>query len=216
MKDFDLFSNYLEIKESLGNLIELIDHLPFEEKVDTLNYIKEELHKISPFKQEPVDCVLWVKNELVTANNYNPNNVAPPEMRLLVHSIDHDGYTQPIVTAPFDGKFETVDGFHRGKVGKEVSKVNKRVFGYLPVTQILEKNSDIKDRKAATIRHNRARGKHGVQPTSELVKSLYQDGWDANAIAKELGMELEEILRLLQFMGLPNMFKDVDFSKSWQ
>ena len=216
MKEFDLFSGSQNVSSFVDELIMIIDNLPFEEKIEMINQVKIRLHEISPFKNEPVDCVLWVKNELVKANNYNPNTVAPPEMRLLIHSIDHDGYTQPIVTVPVADNYETIDGFHRGKVGKESSKISKRVHGYLPITRILEKNSDIKDRKAATIRHNRARGKHGVEPTSDLVKSLYQEGWNAQAIAKELGMQAEEVLRLLQFMGLPAMFRDVEFSKSWE
>jgi len=79
------------------NLAE-IAALPIHERIEAINKIKLALHNISPFKREPVDCVLWVRSDWVTANDYNPNAVAPPEMKLLAISIGEDGYTQPIVT----------------------------------------------------------------------------------------------------------------------
>ena len=49
-------------------------------KIETINQIRLALKVHSPFSQEPVDCILWVPNNKVTANDYNPNSVAPPEM----------------------------------------------------------------------------------------------------------------------------------------
>ena len=144
-------------------LIDRISSLSDDEKVDAINSVKLALHEISPFRSEPVDCVLWVKNTSVHANDYNPNSVAPPEMELLRVSIMEDGYTQPIVTFE-DGKDsrEVIDGFHRNRVGKECDDVRKRVRGYLPVVTIREDREDKSNRIASTIRHNRARGKHAV------------------------------------------------------
>lgn len=196
-----------------------IEKLPIEEKIETINLLREELHKVSPFKDEPVDCVLWVKSEQVEGNDYNPNAVAPPEMKLLSISIQEDGYTQPVVVFPDTAEkthYTVVDGYHRTRVGKENAAVRKRVNGYLPVTCIRTSQYDIKDRIAATIRHNRARGVHGVEPMIDIVAKLALDGWSDEQIAKELGMDCDEILRFKQHSGLPEIFKNADFSRAWE
>ena len=105
-------------------LIPELQALPDDERVEVINQIKLAMHDISPLRDEPVDCVLWVDADTVQANNYNPNTVAPPEMRLLELSIAEDGFTQPIVTWAVDGHREVVDGFHRNRVGKESKKVH--------------------------------------------------------------------------------------------
>lgn len=192
-----------------------LENLPTEERVEVINALKVELHKVSPFKNEPVDCVLWVKNDEVVANDYNPNKVAPPEMQLLEVSIDNDGYTQPIVTYPVEGRHEVVDGFHRSRVGKESSVIKKRVHGYLPVVNIRDEQTDKNDRIASTIRHNRARGKHQVDAMSEIVLELKNRNWTNERVARELGMDEDEILRLCQISGLESLFSDADFSKAW-
>lgn len=187
-----------------------------EEKIEAINKIKLALHEISPMKNEPVDCVLWVSNELVEANDYNPNSVAPPEMELLAHSIVEDGYTQPIVTyRRKDSVIEVVDGFHRNRVGKENEDVKERVHGLLPVVTINRWREDKSDRIAATIRHNRARGKHRIDAMAEIVMDLKRRNWSPKKISKELGMDADEVLRLSQITGLAEMFADRDFSEAW-
>ena len=203
----------LEIEQSIVEYLKLLDT---EDKVEAINRLKLAIHSVSPFKSEPVDCVLWVKNSTVHANDYNPNTVAPPEMELLKLSILEDGYTQPIVTYGNAGSTrEVVDGFHRNRVGKECDDVKRRVMGYLPVVTINESRGDKSDRIAATIRHNRARGKHKVEAMSEIVIELKRRNWSDDKIAKHLGMDADEVLRLCQITGLAEMFKDQDFSKSW-
>lgn len=186
-----------------------------DERVDEINRIRELLHEQSPFKDEPVDFVRWVKNADVHANDYNPNSVAPPEMRLLEHSIMKDGYTQPIVTWPNNG-IEVVDGFHRHRVGKESEDVRNRVHGYLPVVQIRPTQEDKNDRMAATIRHNRARGAHKVESMSDIVVELKRRFWSDERIATELGMDADEVLRLQQITGLASVFADENFSEAWE
>lgn len=191
--------------------------LPMDERIAAINAAKLALHQISPFKNEPVDCVLWVKNESVHANDYNPNSVMPPEMELLRVSISEDGYTQPIVTMlEQDQTREVVDGFHRNRVGKECEDIQARVLGYLPVVTINEDRKDKGDRMAATIRHNRARGKHSVVKMSEIVGALIKRNWSYDKISKKLGMEHDEVLRLSQVTGLTELFADKDFSIAWE
>jgi ParB-like chromosome segregation protein Spo0J len=200
----------------ITDLIKKISELPIDEKIQAINEIKIALHEISPFKSEPVDCVLWVKNDLVHSNDYNPNSVAPPEMELLRLSIDADGYTQPIVSMPHDDKYEVVDGFHRHRVGKEIKQITERVHGYLPLVQIRSTQIDKSDRMASTIRHNRARGEHKVDSMAEIVVELKRRFWSDEKIAKELGMEADEVLRLTQVTGLALLFKDQEFSQAWE
>lgn len=201
----------------LQELINKIKDLPLDEKVNAINEIKLALHEISPFNTEPVDCVLWVKNDSVHANDYNPNSVAPPEMELLRLSISNDGYTQPIVSMDNnDGTREVIDGFHRNRVGKECEDIQKRVHGYLPVVTIRESQSDKNNRIASTIRHNRARGKHKVESMSDIVVDLKRRNWSPEKIARELGMDSDEVLRLSQISGLVEMFADKEFSEAWE
>lgn len=186
-----------------------------DELVSEINGLRELIHSFSPFRKEPVDFVKWVKNTDVVANDYNPNKVAPPEMQLLEVSITEDGYTQPIVTFPNSEKFEVVDGFHRNRVGKESNVVKARVNGYLPVVEIRSEKQDKESRIASTIRHNRARGKHQVSAMSEIVIELKNRNWSNSRIARELGMDEDEILRLCQISGLESLFSDKDFSRAW-
>lgn len=204
------------MEDQLKALIEELNGLELPERVEAINRIKEELKKISPFANEPVDSVQWVKEELVIANDYNPNTVAPPEMELLHTSIQEDGYTQPIVVYQHDGIYEVVDGFHRNRVGKEYKDIHDRIHGYLPVTVINDDRHEKADRIASTIRHNRARGKHRVEAMSDIVIELKRRNWSDSKIAKELGMDADEVLRLTQITGLAEMFADKDFSEAWE
>ncbi len=201
--------------EQLREMLAELDTFPLDQRVEIINSLKLELHAVSPFKSEPVDCVLWVRNTTVTANDYNPNTVAPPEMELLKHSIGEDGYTQPIVTWDQVTQREVIDGFHRHRVGKEDSTIQARVHGYLPVVTINAGRQELGDRMASTIRHNRARGKHRIEAMSDIVIELTRRNWSDERIAKNLGMEPDEVLRLKQISGLAEMFADEEFSKSW-
>lgn len=203
------------MKEVL-DFIASLDALPLADKVDAINELRAAIHHVSPFKSEPVDFVRWVKRDDVKANDYNPNAVAPKEMELLRVSIMADGYTQPIVTNNEDGVLETVDGFHRGRVGKECDDVAERVHGYLPTVQIKESQQGKDNRMAATIRHNRARGVHKVDAMSDIVIELKRRFWSDEKIAKELGMEPDEVLRLAQITGLATLFQNHEFTEAWE
>ena len=209
----DLFST--RILSFSSQIFKRLAALPIDEKVRLINEIRAELHKYSPFASEPVDFVRWIPAEEIIANDYNPNAVAPPEMELLKLSILEDGYTQPIVTFKHDEKREVVDGFHRNRVGRECPEIKDRVKGYLPVVTINEGRSDRGDRITSTIRHNRARGKHRVDAMADIVVELKHRNWSDEKIAKNLGMDSDEVLRLCQITGMAGAFGDADFSKSW-
>lgn len=204
------------MKEQLKSLIPNFDSLSIDERIDAINEIKIALHEISPMKNEPVDCVLWVKNEKVRANDYNPNSVAPPEMELLRQSIMEDGYTQPIVSFREDDFITVVDGFHRNRVGKEVEDVKQRVHGRLPVVNINQWKQSKGDRMASTIRHNRARGSHNIELMSTIVTELVEMGKGDAWICKHVGMSIDELLRMKQITGLSSLFQNREFSKSWE
>lgn len=204
------------ITDKFAEICSELSTLPDAERIAVINKVKKILHEHSPFSTEPVDCVIWVPADMVTANDYNPNHVAPPEMRLLQHSIREDGYTQPIVTFVEGEEHVVVDGFHRNRVGKECPDVRERVHGYLPVTVVNADRTDRADRIAATIRHNRARGKHTVDGMSDIVLELSRRNWSDKKIAKELGMEPDEVLRLKQITGLAELFADREFSEAWE
>jgi len=185
-------------------------------RIDAVNQIRVALAEHSPMRTEPVDCVLWVPAAVVDANDYNPNVVAPPEMRLLQLSIMADGFTQPIVTWPVGERFEVVDGFHRHRVAREVKAVSRRTRGRVPISVINTERSGREDRMAATIRHNRARGVHQVDAMSEIVLELARRNHSDEWIGRELGMEPDEVLRLKQVMGLADLFADREFSEAWE
>jgi len=159
----------------------------------------------------PVSHVAWVETKKVHGNDYNPNAVAPPEMKLLELSIMNDGFTQPIVVwQTEEGEYEVVDGFHRHLVGVKIGMT------HLPVVIVNDDRLDRGDRITSTIRHNRARGRHQVGAMSEIVQELVRRNWSDKKIGKELGMEPDEVLRLKQITGLADLFSDEEFSEAWE
>lgn len=197
-------------------LAEAISGLPFEKQVEALNAARQALHEVSPFRSEPVDLVLWVPCERVQANDYNPNVVAPPEMKLLSLSILADGYTQPVVGYAMPERYEVVDGFHRHRVGREDDEVRARVRGHLPIVRINDGRTKKADRIAATVRHNRARGKHTVDGMADIVVDLARRKKSDEWIAKHLGMDVSEVIRLKQVTGLAELFAGHEFSEAWE
>ncbi len=195
-------------------LTELIDELPTaEDRLDALNEVMDQVRRVHPHA-DPVSCPRWVPAERLRANNYNPNRVAPTEMRLLHVSIAEDGYTQPIVVYQDGEDYVIVDGFHRNRVGQEYRDVRERVHGRLPVVII---DKDLGERMASTIRHNRARGEHRVQGMSDIVVALVTQGWDDARSGLHLGRDVEEILRLKQVGGWAVLEREQDrhYSRSW-
>lgn len=187
-----------------------------EKRIDAINAFRLAMHQLSPFRDQPVDCVLWIRQDDISANDYNPNNVAPPEKRLLSKSLELDGFTQPIVVTESEpARYEIVDGFHRHEIGKSRAALKRQLRGYLPVTCLRKDRRQKFDRMAATIRHNRARGRHQINAMSDIVRELVQLGWNDEKIGKELGMDGDEVLRLKQINGLLELFADRRYSEAW-
>lgn len=164
--------------------------------------------------KSPVYSVIPVPIKKIEPNDYNPNAVAPPEMRLLYDSIREDGYTMPIVCY-YDrnaDKYIIVDGFHRYRIMLDHTDIYERENGMIPVS-VIDKPLD--KRMASTIRHNRARGSHDIDLMSNIIMELSEIGRSDDWISEHLGMDLDEILRLKQITGLVELFKDVEFGKAW-
>lgn len=193
-----------------------LQSLSEEDRINAINAFREAIHQHSPFREQPIDCVLWIKQDAIIANDYNPNNVAPPEKRLLARSLELDGFTQPLVVTESEPQhYEIVDGFHRHEIGKNRAALKRQLKGYLPVTCLRQDRQEKHDRMAATIRHNRARGRHQINAMSEIVRELAQLGWNDERIGKELGMDSDEVLRLKQINGLLALFADRRYSEAW-
>ena len=223
--------NILDAVKDISRQIDGIDNI--HEKIDILNRVRYILHISSPLKHHPVDFVMWRKSEMVEGNEYNPNNVAPPEQSLLEMSITKDGYTMPIVgyiegfeemylelikglDVEDDLKALIIDGFHRRKSERNNPEISKSTFGYIPLTNIRNEQKDTSNRMASTIRHNRARGTHSIDLMKNIVAELVEAGMSDGWITKHIGMDKDEILRLKQLTGLQKLFKDHEFSKSWE
>lgn len=200
------------MKEILQQISDL-SSLPLEQRVAAYNEISQALKNMVGI-DHPVVGVQLVPLEKVEANDYNPNRVAPPEMRLLEFSIRKDGLTMPVVVAKNgDDKYVIVDGFHRHRTVNENEDIRERSKGYLPAS-ILNKN--VEDRITSTVRHNMARGTHQVELSAKLVTALKRHHWTNERIGKELGMDPDEVLRLKQITGLAEAFADKEFSKAWE
>lgn len=206
----------IDIINQANKLFSQLESFDLASKIEIINSIRKSLGEHSPFHDEPVDCVQWISIEKVIANDYNPNVVAPPEMKLLEHSIREDHFTQPIVSWISDGCYEVIDGFHRNRVGRECQDIKERLHGYLPLSIINDGRLERSDRIAATIRHNRARGKHQITGMSNIVIELKRRNWSDKKIGNELGMEPDEVLRLCQITGLAEMFANREFSEAWE
>ena len=177
--------------------------------------IKTWLFAASPFALHPVDFVRWIPVERIVANDYNPNSVAKTEMELLYTSIDHDGFTQPVVVV-FDqeqDRYVVVDGFHRYSTVRLNQSIFARTFGRVPCVVL---NKTIEQRMAATIRHNRARGKHSITGMSNVVFGMLEQGMSDTEVCHDLGMEADELIRLKHVTGFSKLFDRVEYRKAWE
>ncbi|MEL0554609.1 MULTISPECIES: ParB/RepB/Spo0J family partition protein [Enterobacteriaceae] len=203
-------------QQIMHDLDHYLNTLPEADRIEALNAFRQLLHHHSPFKSHPVDCVLWVKQESISPNDYNPNNLAPPEKRLLLTSLQSDGFTQPVVVLRKDDtRYTIVDGFHRHELAKGKTPLKQQLNGYIPIACLESSGSRRDALMASTIRHNRARGRHQIHAMSDIVQELAKLGWSDDKISQELGMDADEVLRLKQINGLVELFGDRQFSQAW-
>lgn len=203
----------MPIPERIRKYLKGCKKLDLADRVAIYNAMTDLLREMLEMKH-PVLAVKLIEAENVQSNDYNPNRVAPPEMKLLELSMSKDGVTMPVVAAKNDkGKHVIVDGFHRTQIIKYFGPVNSAMHGYVPVVEL---NKEIAERIAATVRHNMARGSHQTGLSARLVALLKKHDWADEKIGKELGMETDEVLRLKQLTGLAEAFEDREFSKSWE
>lgn len=141
----------------------------------------------------PLASLQWVDRDMLKANNYNPNKVSEDNLKLLVQSIETNGWTLPIVVRP---DYTIIDGYHRWTVaGRE--PLRTKLGGKVPV--VIVDHADHADDVYGTITHNRARGTHLLEPMRAIVKQLMDEGKTVQEISKQLGMRPEEIFRLSDF-----------------
>ncbi|MFV0487864.1 MAG: IbrB-like domain-containing protein [Vibrio fluvialis] len=191
-----------------------IENMVLSERIALFNQLSEFAAQVVPFKHPALDVRL-VKSQLVVDNDYNPNKVAPPEFKLLRHSILKDGLTMPVVTGRQKGNDDLViiDGYHRSQLMKYDSEIQSSLQGYMPVVIL---NKTIDERMSSSVRHNMARGAHQVELTAQLVMKLKGLDWSNDDIGRELGMDSDEVLRMQQVTGLAAAFKDDAFSLAWE
>lgn len=202
----------MSLKEQLISAISSLDD---SNEIEFMNAVIDEYAKLHPFKHNPVTKVRYIPINKIRANNYNPNHVAVQEMKLLHTSISEDGYTQPTVAFYDEEKDEyiIVDGFHRYSVCMRFKDINELNKGYLPIV-VIEKS--LADRMASTVRHNRARGKHAVEGMSNIVLQLLKQGKTDAEVCLELGLEVDELIKLKHITGYAKLFEGAKYSNSWE
>lgn len=220
------------IEETILKLKEQINAIEDrEEKIDTINWIRKQIHEVSPMSHHPVDFVMWVKSENVEANDYNPNHVNSHKFTALRQSVNASGYTMSIV-GDTDNKFgnslseflisvksfmtDIVDGFHRRKVERKDSRISQSTFGRVPMSFIRNEERSRDKKMAATILHNEARGVHGIEAESKMIVELIQMGLSDADIAVRLGKSADEVLILKQTRGLAANFENLEYTKAWE
>ena len=198
----------------MENWQESLERFLSEGGEDARTEVRRFLASHSPFSAAPVDCVQWVAVDRVRANNYNPNRVAAKEMSLLRLSVLEDGFTQPVVTVSDGDAFVVVDGFHRYLLARDDPAVREVYGGMIPVVVLAR--TGLEARMASTVRHNRARGNHGIEGMSALVLNMLEEGMADEDVCNQLGMEPEELLRLKHITGFAKLLKDHEYSREWK
>lgn len=197
------------IEQDILNILEKTRAIPEKKKEGLINEVLDVFNAYS----EPVSKVVWIPMNSILPNSYNPNKMAAPEKRLLLRSMLDHGITLPlVVSAKKEEGYILIDGYHRWTLIKRSKELKSRLKRKVPVVILDIPNSE---RIVATIRHNRARGRHQIEEIGEVVKILSAEGWTSANIMESLGMDADEVLRLKQFKGLGELFKDEDYSLSW-
>jgi hypothetical protein len=160
---------------------------------------------------EPIDRVVWMAANKLDANDYNPNVVFTPELRLLERSILTTGWVQPLLINPDS---IIIDGFHRWRLSLDSEVLRKQYKGLVPCCII---KVDRPHAMLLTIRMNRAKGAHVAVRMSDVVRRLLNEyHMDPAEIAGEIGATLDEI----ELLSQENIFKNKNlasykYSRAW-
>lgn len=195
----------------------------YDAKLRSVHRYKPELSEHAVSQQrvhvQPVDGIRWVPASSVRANSYNPNFVAPPELKLLKVSLLEDGWTQPLVVRPIDegerhdaSEWELVDGFHRWLLAGDPD-VSAMTDGLVPIAPVHD--SPEENRMMSTIRHNRARGSHHVLKMADIIVTLSESGYSDEQIIQMLGMDEEEVDRMKDRGDMLKRGSADEFGKGW-
>lgn len=160
----------------------------------------------------PISRIQWVNIKDIIANDYNPNFIASPEKKCLLRSMLKYGITSPLIVHKQEDKYMLIDGFHRWKLISRNKELAQNLNHKVPVVAL---HLPLNDRIAASICYNRACGQNKITELAEIVKTLSDHGWSSQKIMTELGMEADEVLRLKQFTGLGELFKEEEYSNGW-
>lgn len=160
----------------------------------------------------PISKVEWVKAADLKANDYNPNVVYSPEMKLLKLSIMKQGWIQPILVTD---NMVVIDGFHRATLARSDKEVAALTHGLVPV--VIMKMSE-PERMLLTIRMNRAKGQHIALKMAHIIKTLVNDyGMPVSQICEGIGATKDEVNLLLMddVFKKEKITKASEYSKAW-
>lgn len=150
--------------------------------------MEDEIKKVFNSSKEPIESIQWIDVDKLNGNDYNPNMVFGPELRLLERNILSLGWVQPIMV---NRDMIIIDGFHRWSLSKNSEAIKERWHGKVPCVVL-----DV-DRPTAmilTIRMNRAKGAHSALRMSGIIRELIDvHGIDKNVICKEIGATPSEV-----------------------
>lgn len=161
--------------------------------------------------QDPINNIQWLEASELNGNDYNPNVVFSPELKLLERSLLKTGWVQPILISK--DKI-IIDGFHRWRLSQDSKAIKEIYKGKVPCA-ILDINRSTA--MILTIRMNRAKGSHIAVQMSEIIHELIdKHNIDPNILAQEIGATKDEI-NLLYQDGVFKMknIQNYKYKKAW-
>ena len=159
--------NKKEVLENIRKELQKASELEVTEKIEFLNEVKQLLKTVSPFN-DPVDIVQWIPSELVIANEYNPNRVAPPEMQLLKKALNRMATHSQLWRIK---RMDTIRLWMASTVIVWVKniKITQRIHGHLPIV-VIDKPLEAAWPPQFGIT---AQEVHAIAPMSKVVEELY-------------------------------------------
>lgn len=137
---------------------------------------------------DPIDMIVWKAATDLRANDWNPNRVFTPELRLLKRNLLTIGWVQPILVTPTG---LIIDGFHRVSLSLQDADVIARWDGMVPCA-VLDLPDD--EAMALTVRMNRAKGTHVAVHMHHLVaRLLTEHGWTPERVGTAIGATRQEV-----------------------